>query len=397
VGLLATDAPAAGSSELAPAAPHPGSIGWDHLASFPDGPLDRAESSDGDLAFILYTSGSTGRPKGVCISHRNALAFIDWAAGTVGLTATDRLSNHAPFHFDLSVFDIYGAFRSGAAVCIVPEGASFAPRSLVEFLSRRAITVWYSVPSALVLMAEHGGLLDLAPGPLHTLLFAGEVFPLKHLKRLRRHWPAVRFLNLFGPTETNVCTFFEVCEIAEDRVQPVSIGRACCGDRVWARRSDGTEARVGEEGELMVEGPTVMLGYWGGRPQDGMPYATGDLVRLEDSGDYVYVGRRDDMIKVRGHRVEPGEVEAALLAHPDVRDAAVVVTGSGPEARLVAFLVSAGGGRGPLLAMKEHCARRLPRAMIPDDVRYLNELPRTGNGKIDRKALAAKAASWSEK
>ena len=135
-----------------------------------------------------------------------------------------------------------------------------------------------------------------------------------------------------------------------------------------------------------MAGPTVSLGYWGGTPQGDEPYRTGDLVRVQADGDYVYVGRRDHMVKIRGHRVELGEVEAALLTHPEVAEAAVVTLGSGIEARLVAFI--AGRRELALLELKRHCAERLPRHMIVDRAVFVDELPRTRNGKVDRLALA---------
>ncbi|HYU16928.1 MAG TPA: amino acid adenylation domain-containing protein, partial [Candidatus Acidoferrum sp.] len=365
-------------------------------AAGPNEPPARGPVSEGsaqDLAFILYTSGSTGRPKGVCISHRAALAFVDWSVALVGAGPDDRFSNHAPFHFDLSVFDLYASFAVGACTCIVPEASAFSPRHLVDFLTGERITVWYSVPSALVLMMEHGGLLEVAELPLRHLLFAGEPFPIRHVRSLRERWPALPMHNLYGPTETNVCTAFTVGEIEQDRTRPPPIGRAACGDRVWAVTDDGREAAAGEVGELHVSGPTVMLGYWGHPPQGDRPYPTGDVVRRLDTENFDYLGRRDHMLKVRGHRIEAGEVESSLLTHPEVREAAVVVGGEGLNARLFAFLVGEAGGDGELrkppslIALKQHCAARLPRSMIIDAVRWLPELPRTGNGKIDRLTL----------
>lgn len=369
--------------------------------TYPDGPRWRPPpgaagpvtpgqaASSGDLAYILYTSGSTGAPKGVCLSHRNALAFVDWAAREIGAGPADRFASHAPFHFDLSVLDLYAAFRTGASVHLIPAELSAAPSLLVDYLIQHRITVWYSVPSALILMARSGGLLNANPSALalRAVLFAGEPFPVKYLRQLRNHLPSARFLNLYGPTETNVCTFHDVLAIPPDQASPVPIGRACSGDRVWAVRDDGTLAGRGEEGELVVDGPTVMLGYWG-QPQQAGPYRTGDRVVLLDNGEYRYLGRRDGMVKVRGYRIEVGEIEAALQAHPAVGDVAVVAKGAGVDARIVAYVVPAGASAPGLLDLKRHCAATLPRHMIVDAARFVAELPRTGTGKVDRLALA---------
>jgi amino acid adenylation domain-containing protein len=362
---------------------------WDGLSQRSAAPLPDPAVSEDELAYILYTSGSTGVPKGVCLSHRNALSFITWAAELLRARPEDRFANHAPFFFDLSVLDLYVPFLVGASVCVVPEGMAYAPRQLVDFLFEQEITVWYSVPSALILMMDHGGLLERPTQALRAVLFAGEPFPIKHLRRLQAHLGGARLLNLYGPTETNVCTFYEVHEISPDRLEPVPIGIASCGDRVFLHeprpRSDEDPTLVGE---LWVEGPTVMLGYWGQPPQQG-PYPTGDLAYQDASGDFVYLGRRDNMVKVRGRRIELGEIEAALLAHPDVREAGVAVRGQGIEAKLVAFVSRHSGAPMGLLEAKRHCAERLPRYMIVDEVRTLPELPRTRNGKVDRRALVA--------
>ena len=362
------------------------------LASVSPEPVPRASIGPDDLAYILYTSGSTGRPKGVCISHANAMAFVDWAVETIAARESDRFSSHAPFHFDLSVLDLYAAFSVGATVCLVPEGAAYAAEHLVRFLRDERITVWYSVPSALTLMMEHGGLLLAPPDSLRTLLFAGEPFPMKHLRRLREAWPDLVMWNLYGPTETNVCTAYEVARPLDAGWTCIPIGRAVSGDRVWATTAEGAEAKSGEEGELMVEGPTVFSGYWGQPRRSKAAYATGDIVRVGASGEFSFLGRRDNMVKVRGHRIELGEIESALLQHASVRDAAVVVIGEGLSARVVAFL-AVGEERAPtLLDVKRLCAQRLPRYMIPDDAVSMVELPRNRNGKVDRRALAATVA-----
>lgn len=346
-------------------------------------------SGENEAAYILYTSGSTGQPKGVCISNRNALAFIEWATDILQATPQDRFASHAPFHFDLSVFDLYVAFASGASVFLIPDAVSFLPQYLVDCIKQEQLTVWYSVPSVLTLMMEYGGLLDLDALPLRAILFAGEPFPLKYLKRLYRRWSGrTRFLNLYGPTETNVCTFYEVTHLPEDQMHPIPIGKPCSDDRVWVRKEDGTSAQPGEKGELMVEGSSVMIGYWGKPEHGNQPYATGDLVQLQEDGNYIYLGRCDHMMKIRGYRIEPSEIEAALEQHPAIAEAAVVAVGKELEAKLIAFVVTATSEEPQLLDIKRHCAERLPRYMIVDEIHVVATLLRTRNGKIDRLALA---------
>ncbi|MBO1334093.1 amino acid adenylation domain-containing protein [Streptomyces sp. VRA16 Mangrove soil] len=358
-------------------------------------PAVHTETKPDEPAFILYTSGSTGTPKGVSISHRNARAFVDWAVELLGAGPDDRFANHAPLVFDLSVLDLYAAFSVGASVRLVPAALAYAPGELVAFLHREAITVWYSVPSALILMIRGGGLLDRpAPQGLRAVLFAGEPFPIAHVRRLAA-WTDARLLNLYGPTETNVCTWHEVVPADLERERPVPIGRAASGDEVWARTDTGAVAAPGEQGELVVSGPTVMLGYWGRGPASEA-YATGDIVTVLPDGGFDYVGRRDHAVKVRGHRIELGEIETTANAHADVETTAVVVAGEGMDARLVAFVVPAAGARPGLLALRRHLAERLPSYMIADHIHLLPDLPRTRNGKIDRPELVRRHLTLSK-
>lgn len=366
---------------------------WQQVLALPAAPLDEPRPRPEDCAYVLYTSGSTGGPKGVRISHRSALAFVRWAAGELGARPDDRFANHAPFHFDLSILDLYGAFAAGAGVILIPDMAAYAPTQMVRILLQHRVTIWYSVPSALILMMERGGLLDVDGLGLRAILFAGEVFPVAPLRRLvARFAPRARLLNLYGPTETNVCTFYELRPEDAHRDAPVPIGQACSGDRVWARRDDGAVAGPGEDGELMCAGPTVMLGYWGAPDHGDAPYVTGDIVRLEPDGNYTYIGRRDSMVKVRGHRVELGEIETVLCRHPGIREAAVIVSGAGADARLVAFLVPGTAPAPTLLALKGHCAQHLPSYMNIHAIRVLPALPRTRNGKLDRISLRQRFA-----
>ena len=181
-----------------------------------------------DLAYVLYTSGSTGKPKGVMLSHANAFTFLDWCDETLGPRPDDRFSSHAPFHFDLSVFDLFVSCRHAATLVLIGESLGKDPARLGAFLAERRISVWYSAPSILALMTEYGGLDRAGAVAPRVVLFAGEVFPIAPLRRLRALWPASEFWNLYGPTETNVCTAYRVPDtIPDDRTTPFPIGTAC--------------------------------------------------------------------------------------------------------------------------------------------------------------------------
>ena len=169
-----------------------------------------ARPAPSDLAYVLYTSGSTGRPKGISLTHANALAFIEWAVAEFEIRAQDRLSSHAPFHFDLSAFDLYATAHAGATVALAPQTSAAFPGELRRFIDRQRITLWYSVPWVLVQITERAGLEVGALPTLRVVLFAGEAFPVRPLRQLITLLPHARFANLYGPTECNVCTWHEV-------------------------------------------------------------------------------------------------------------------------------------------------------------------------------------------
>lgn len=357
-------------------------------------------ASDSDLAYILYTSGSTGTPKGVMLTHRNALSFVEWCAERIGVGPGDRLSNHAPLHFDLSVFDLFLAALGRATVVLVPDEDAFFGAALARFVREERITTWYSVPSALMLMMRALRGPDALPD-LRTVVFAGEVFPTKRLRELRRLLPNVSLWNLYGPTETNVCTYFRVDRIPDDD-RAIPIGRACENVDVFAMRDDGAVAGEGEEGELLVRGPSVMLGYWGrpeasaevlvadplGRSSGDRVYRTGDLVRLRSDANYDFLGRRDHQIKSRGYRIELGDVEAALNSHPAVlHGAAIAVPHADWGTAIVAFVVPREGATLTTGDVRRHVGSCLPRYMVPARVEVVQDLPRTSTGKIDRTRL----------
>jgi acyl-coenzyme A synthetase/AMP-(fatty) acid ligase len=271
----------------------------------------------------------------------------------------------------------------------VDESTVLSGPRMLDRIAAQAITVWYSVPSALVLMLDHGALADRGAPSLRVVFFAGEVFPMKHLRRAMAALPGARFFNLFGPTETNVCLAYEVPGIPDADALSIPIGRPSCGDDIAIVDEHDQPVADGEIGELLVDGPTVMLGYWNGgqRTPCMHPYPTGDFVARRPDGEIMYHGRRDHMVKVRGFRIELAEVEAALTMHPGIREAIAFAA----DGKLWAA-VQPSDKNLSVLAIKRHCADRLPPYMIPTEVRLLEEMPRTSSGKIDRVGLRAMLA-----
>ncbi len=366
----------------------------------PDGEPPPLPSPE-DPAYVLYTSGSTGRPKGVVVSHRAARTFVDWAVHTFALDSSDALSSVAQLSFDLSIFDLFAGFAAGATVHLVTRDLLLRPPRLVSWLARAQITTWYSVPSTLAVMLAQGHLAEHPPPALRRVLFAGEVFPMPQLRQLMQALPQARFWNLYGPTETNVCTWHGLPPRLPDDATAIPIGTPCPHAQIAVLDPQGRSVPAGAEGELCVSGTGVMTGYFGRPdlthtafwpagtvPGVGPLYRTGDRVRRNAAGQLWFLGRWDQQIKHRGYRIELGEIERVVASLPGVAEAAVVTRPRGSDGLgICAVVVPRPGAQVTVLSVKSHCGQLLPAYMVPAAVEVRQSLPRTSTGKVDWQRL----------
>lgn len=365
-----------------------------------DGVRGRYANLSSDIAHILYTSGSTGKPKGVMISHANVRNYVDWAVEYFDIGSEDRMSNHSPFFFDLSMFDVYGSLAAGATLYPVPEEIGMLPGKIAEFIEQNQLTIWFSVPSLLVYMARTRVLDRERMQTLRAVLFCGEVFPVKYLRCWMEVYPEKRFYNLYGPTEATIaCTCYAVEKLPESDDETLPIGTPCANTELLCLDEQDRLCTDGAVGELCVRGPAVSPGYWRNPEKNEEAfvrhpdnplfhekiYRTGDLGYQLAEGIFAFVGRKDTQVKVMGYRIELGEIEAALYAHAAVAEA-VVLAFAEPDAgtELVGFVALHGDAETDSGTLKQFLATRLPRYMVPRRLYFVKELPKTGNNKVDR-------------
>ena len=370
------------------------SIPWSMATAIPSTTMELPKIKEEDVSYILYTSGTTGVPKGIVHTHKSAYSFAKWGAQEFLLTEKDVVSNHAPYHFDLSTFDLFASCLVGAKVVIIPEVYTKFPASIVKLIVSQKISVWYSVPSALVQMLVRGALDRQKAASLRVVLFAGEEFPIPFLQGLIEVLdPSVILSNLYGPTETNVCTFYTLDPTIR-YVQPLPIGILCKDFEYKIIDENKEEVAVGTQGELVVDGPHVMQGYWNRADLNNKAfikinqsnyYRTGDFVKLLPDATLSFLGRKDRQIKLRGFRVELDAIEHILQNIPGVQEVAVYIIEENGNQYIKASLAVVEEVSKELVF--KNLNKHLPPYAVPSKIDMRQELPKTSSGKIDRQKL----------
>lgn len=361
-----------------------------------------------DLAYILHSSGSTGVPKGIMLSHRNARTFVDWMQSEFKLTPDDVVMSRAPFKFDLSVFDIFNTFNAGAKLICFNWNAQRETEQkhadYVKLMVSQKATIIYTTPSTFIVMMNRGGLAS-AHTSLREVMYAGEPFPIPQLLKLKEALPNTRIANIYGPTETNIITYWWVDDLKIDATD-VPLGYVVEDTHIMVVSEDGSHICEPDElGELWCRGGTVTLGYLGldektrsclvASPFHKYPayyWRTGDFGFIDQNGLLHYRGRKDHMVKVKGFRIEIGEIESALAKHAALDEFCVV---SLPDEkygnRLYCYYSLLSGQQLSPDELQAFLATKLPEYMIPYQFINKTTLPKTSSGKVDRVLLAEEA------
>ena len=352
---------------------------------------------DTDVLYVLFTSGSTGLPKGVIICHRAAIDFVDWISDCYNFSSTTVFANQAQLYFDLSIQDVYAPLKNGSTTVLIPNRVYSSPIRVWKIILEKKVNTLVWIPSMLSLFANLDVLSHVDKAPLTTVLFCGEVMPMKQLNYWIRNYPNVVYGNLYGPTEcTEACTYYTINRPFKDE-EMLPMGKACENSEVMVLGDNGELiTSVGKIGELCVRGTCLSHGYYGDRSRTEevfiqnplndkykeLIYKTGDLVYYNEFEELVYVSRKDFQIKIRGYRVELGEIEAAVSAIKEITYSCCLFDSSHEKIVLVYT------GEIAPEKINEILKTKLQDYMIPSEYKQREKMIFNINGKIDRKSLA---------
>jgi amino acid adenylation domain-containing protein len=386
----------AGELDPADAGRLPGHVSFEEaLRAGGEGPALPGAGIDIDLAAIIYTSGSTGEPKGVMLTHRNMLAAAGSVNAYLGNTEDDVILGALPLSFDYGLYQMIMAFAVGARL-VLERSFALLPQVMAR-VEKEGVTAFPCLPTVCALLAEMTTLSRHDLSAVRYVTLSGAALAPRHIELMRRTFPRARIFSMFGLTECKRCTYLPPEDL--DR-KPGSVGIAIPNTELWLVDENDREVGPNEVGQLVIRGATVMRGYWrdpeltaarlrpGRLPGEVVLY-TGDLCRRDEEGYLYFVARMDDVIKCRGEKVAPREVEAALLDIPAVKEAAVVgVPDEVQGAAIKAFVVVDEGASLTEGDVRAECRRRLSASMVPSHVEIVRGLPRTPTGKIDKSALS---------
>jgi amino acid adenylation domain-containing protein len=361
--------------------------------------VDDPGTTSGDLAYLIYTSGSTGQPKGVAMEHGAAVNTITDINERFTVGHADRLLALTPLTFDLSVYDVFGALSAGASLVVPRAEHRSDPRHWADLMARHGVTMWNSVPALLRLLTETGGEDMGWAAQLSLIMLSGDWIPVELARRLRERLPHTRLISLGGATEAAIWSVLHEIEKVDPTWHSIPYGTAMRGQGAVVLNDRLEPAPPGTAGPLFLSGAGLARGYWGDdertrrafpvRPGSGERlYRTGDLAQVGPDGVLELLGREDQQMKIQGHRIEPGEIEAALVRLDGVRDAVVGAEGARDgDRRLVAVVRPRPGAVLVPSGLRSELAGELPRYLVPDLIRVVDDYPLTANGKVDRNAL----------
>ena len=356
----------------------------------------RNNATERDPLYVLFTSGSTGVPKGVLVSHRVITNYLEWLDDTFNIDNSVVFGNQAPLYFDISMHDVYGTLYFGGTLVIIPQHLFSFPVKLIEFMNERKISSILWVPSAMGILAILKAFKAIKPEYLKEVMFAGEVLPRKHLDYWRTNLPDAVYANLYGPTETFVCTAY-ICNGNEPDGEPMPIGSSINNSGILILDENNNQVSEGDVGELCLRGSCLAMGYYNNPErtaqsfvqnplQNQYPdliYHTGDLVYMNKEGNLIYVSRKDFQIKHMGYRIELGEIETAASNIDGIEDCACTY-----DTRSKRIILHYTGTEMDKSDLSEMLSDKIPAYMIPQVYKYMRSLPHNANGKIDRKALS---------